>query len=526
MSNEITQPFFRPSAGERERSQKAVILRLALAVTALASIPIAILNLQQGATAFAAVLLVVAGACVFGLWLGKTGHDRLAAGLLCFLVFLAITFTLIDGAGLEDPAIVALPLFILISGFFFGMPAVLASTALSIGTVLSLFVLDRVGVLTLAAEPSPGRVVTICILLAAAAALVGVALRTWEGSLAALRQSEQRLDLAIHASGLAMWDWDLRTERLGVNDIWLASFGYPPDFAPSAQDWTDRIHPDDREWVMASLQAHLDGQTAAWSPQYRLIPMQGGLVWLQCLGRVMERDAQGKPLRVTGVHLDITERRQAEAALVHSERRFRVLSRELHDSVTQTLYSITLTLKAARIQWERDPANLTGLLTQLDGLAKSALEEMRTLLRQARPEVLEREGLVAAMRDHLEGLRLRGELEAIFEVEGDARLPVEAELALYRICQEALNNVIKHAGAVRARVRLTFGGGLACLDVEDQGKGFDPTVASPMGESMGLISMRDRAEALGGRCEISSAPGEGTRLHVEIPVASEIVQDA
>ena len=156
MSNEITQPFFRRSAGERERSQKAVILRLALAVTALASIPIAILNLQQGATAFAAVLLVVAGASVFGIWLGKKGHDRLAAGLLCFLVFLAITFTLIDGARLEDPAIVALPLFILISGFSFGMPAVLASTALSIGTVLSLFVLDRVGVLTLAAERRRG----------------------------------------------------------------------------------------------------------------------------------------------------------------------------------------------------------------------------------------------------------------------------------------------------------------------------------------------------------------------------------
>jgi signal transduction histidine kinase len=158
-------------------------------------------------------------------------------------------------------------------------------------------------------------------------------------------------------------------------------------------------------------------------------------------------------------------------------------------------------------------------------LAQSALAEMRSLISHLRPKTVTEEGLVPALRRHVaergdrDGLTVALRLEA-FEEE-DRRLPPEIEEALFRIVQEALNNVVKHAQTDRAEVRLRLRDELVSLLVEDPGVGFDPTRVSSGASHLGLTSMRERVRALGGTLEIESQPGAGTRIKVEVPLAEE-----
>ncbi|MFQ6058037.1 MAG: GAF domain-containing protein [Anaerolineae bacterium] len=205
---------------------------------------------------------------------------------------------------------------------------------------------------------------------------------------------------------------------------------------------------------------------------------------------------------------------QAQQLAVVEERQR--LARELHDSVTQSLFSMTLTAQAARTLLERDPQRAAPQLARLQELAQGALAEMRSLIFQLRPTAVEEEGLVSALRKHIAAVRSRDGLAVDLRVEGERRLPAEQEEGLFRIVQEALNNVVKHAQTERAVVELKMGEEAVFLLVADDGIGFDPRTAVREGETMGLINMRERAEMLGGTLEIDSRPGEGTRIIVVV----------
>jgi len=219
----------------------------------------------------------------------------------------------------------------------------------------------------------------------------------------------------------------------------------------------------------------------------------------------------------------IEQRLQVEEALRQSEMEKAVaaersrLARELHDAVTQTLFSMTLNAQAARTLLERDPERVEPQLARLQKLAQGALAEMRSLIFQLRPATTEQVGLVPALRKHLAELKSREGLEVELHVEGEEPLPREQERGLFRIAQEALNNVVKHAQTDRAEVTLTMKDGGTSLLIEDHGVGFDPSAFEPGKETMGLISMRERAELMEGIFEVESCPGEGTRIRVEIP---------
>jgi len=201
------------------------------------------------------------------------------------------------------------------------------------------------------------------------------------------------------------------------------------------------------------------------------------------------------------------------------------LARELHDSVTQTIFSMTLTAEAARILLERDPSKAGAQIDRLLELAQSALAEMRSLISHLRPKTVAEEGLIPALRRHVDergnqdGLTVALNLEGY--VEDDTRLPPETEEALFRIVQEALNNVVKHAQTDQAEVRLHLSDELVTLLIEDSGVGFDPAHVKLGTSHLGLTSMRERVKALGGRLEIESQPGAGTHIKVEVPLAKE-----
>jgi PAS domain S-box-containing protein len=209
-------------------------------------------------------------------------------------------------------------------------------------------------------------------------------------------------------------------------------------------------------------------------------------------------------------------RQQAQQAVVMAERHR--LARELHDSVTQSLYSLTLLAEG----WQRlaragKLASIEDSLAELGEIAQQALKEMRLLVHELRPPDLERDGLLEALHQRLGAVEKRAGVEARLMADDVVELPSTAESELYRIAQEALNNALKHAGATSVVVRISTDSGRFELEVVDDGRGFDlETVAGQHG--VGLVSMRERAEKLGGTLAVESHPGQGTKVKVSVEV--------
>lgn len=213
---------------------------------------------------------------------------------------------------------------------------------------------------------------------------------------------------------------------------------------------------------------------------------------------------------------------QAQQAAMLEERQR--LARDLHDSVTQSLYGVTMYAEAAaRLLSAGQTEIATDHLRELRGTAQEALQEMRLLLFELRPPVLEEEGLVAALQTRLEAVERRSGLEIALNIVGDEdQLPLYIEEALYRIALEALNNTLKHAQAHKVEVLLHHGPECVKLAVIDDGLGFDPANLRKKG-GMGLSNMQERARLAGGQLTVDSQPGEGTKVLVEI--AAETYQE-
>jgi signal transduction histidine kinase len=169
---------------------------------------------------------------------------------------------------------------------------------------------------------------------------------------------------------------------------------------------------------------------------------------------------------------------------------------------------------AARKQLH-NPVQAESALEYVQNLAEAGLAEMRALIFELRPEVLEKEGLVAAMRKQVEALEVRHKLKADFEGEGEPSLSFSHKQTLYRITQEALHNIVKHAKAKHVSVALKESENHINLTIKDDGIGFE--VNQNFSERLGLKSMRERTESLGGRFEIVSQPGQGTTILIDIP---------
>ena len=200
------------------------------------------------------------------------------------------------------------------------------------------------------------------------------------------------------------------------------------------------------------------------------------------------------------------------------------LARDLHDSVSQALFSMTLQTRGAQLALERegmDPAGPVGRrLADLKELTEGALAEMRMLIFELRPGAMQEEGLVAALRKLAQGVAARDAL--VVDVDAPVeRIPLRpvVEEQLYRLTQEALTNVVKHAYAERVRIALRDTAGQLALEIVDDGVGFDALIPRP--GHLGLGTMADRADSLGGRLEVVSHPGKGTTIRAVVPTRSQ-----
>jgi signal transduction histidine kinase len=208
------------------------------------------------------------------------------------------------------------------------------------------------------------------------------------------------------------------------------------------------------------------------------------------------------------------EQAQELASLQERQR----LARELHDSVSQALYGIGLGAHTAQEAVESDPEQARASLEYVIALTEAGLAEMRALIFELRPESLEMEGLVAALTKQVAALQTRHRINVDVSLDAEPDVSLELKHTLYRIAQEALHNIVKHAQASTVTLQLTQQNDEICLQVRDNGRGFDPAVPFP--GHFGVRSMQERAVKMGGTLVIKSAPEQGTSIDVRIPVVA------
>jgi signal transduction histidine kinase len=210
--------------------------------------------------------------------------------------------------------------------------------------------------------------------------------------------------------------------------------------------------------------------------------------------------------------------RGRELSIVEERNR---IARELHDSVTQKLFSLRLTADAASALLERDPARAAAELATVRTLAAEATEELRTIVVAARPADLRGDGLDIALRKQAELLdRVHRPAVRYVSCHCVPALTEARQQAVYRIAQEAVHNALRHAGATRIDMSMVSHDHTVVLEVRDDGAGFDPGAAESAagsGRRLGLASMRERARTAGGRFEVTSAPGRGTTVRLVVP---------
>jgi signal transduction histidine kinase len=193
------------------------------------------------------------------------------------------------------------------------------------------------------------------------------------------------------------------------------------------------------------------------------------------------------------------------------------LAHELHDAVAQKLFSLRLTAQAAAALVTRDPGRARQELRQVAQLAAEAADELRAAVIELRPAALDEDGLVATLRAQTQVLDRAHPASVTFDSGGVRALPAPQEAALLRVAQEALHNALRHAAPARVEVALLRRRAATVLRVADDGAGFDPNAVRAAGRHLGLVSMRDRAAAVGGALTVESEPGKGTVIEMEVP---------
>jgi signal transduction histidine kinase len=227
---------------------------------------------------------------------------------------------------------------------------------------------------------------------------------------------------------------------------------------------------------------------------------------------------QGLLTELQGTHRQLQEySAQVEELAIVQERSH--MARELHDSVTQTVFSMNLTVQAARMLVGKEASGVAQQLDRLQELARGATGEIQMLVSQLRPHSVTEEGLPAALHRLAVERQKRDGLEINLEINGEKQFPETILLGLFRIAQEALNNVAKHAGTPEAVIRLNLEDNPAYLEVEDHGCGFDTGKTVSGLSHFGLAGIADRARELGWELKIDSLPGRGTRIRVEEKLA-------
>ncbi|MBE0626168.1 MAG: PAS domain-containing protein, partial [Burkholderiales bacterium] len=341
-----------------------------------------------------------------------------------------------------------------------------------------------------------------------------------------LQQSKARLVAAAELAGLGFYEVDFGAGAIFVDDRLRDICGIPPDRRGGLQAlefWIDHLHPDDRASVLHKREQLHSGELSKLILEYRYLHPACGEKWIHHISVINDRDAAGRVAVTFGVLRDVTERKRVENEMRSLSRRLiqahederALLARELHDDVTQRL--AVLAIEVGRAELAAPDTAHAGAMRSLGAELVRLSEDIHSLAYQLHPSVLEELGLIEALRAECERRGRQGQLDLSLDLEPlPAIVEKEAELCLFRVAQEALNNVARHAGTRSASVTLRQMDGGLVLAVRDAGTGFDPEHPREPGH-LGLASMRERVQLVNGTLDIESAPGLGTTLVVWVP---------
>ncbi len=332
----------------------------------------------------------------------------------------------------------------------------------------------------------------------------------------ALRESEARLRRFYEAGLVGVISWNIDGEILEANDCFLDMVGYSrEELAAGEIDWLHMTPPESAcldEHSLAELRA--DGvNSAPFEKEY--LRKDGARVPVIVAGAMLDDERQEGVAFV----LDITDRKRAEQALRESEaekvaqRERSRMARDLHDSVTQALFAATMKAEALSLVDDTLSREASQLAEDVRRLSRGALAQMRTLLLELRGDRLEDVPIGQLLRHLVEAAESRASIDVQLTVRGDAHMPPELHVPIYRMAQEALSNVTRHAGASKAWVDLAREPGRIHLVVGDNGCGFEPSACDPT--HIGLASMRERAEEAGARLDVATELGSGTLITVD-----------
>jgi len=372
---------------------------------------------------------------------------------------------------------------------------------------------------------------------------------------ATLRESEERLHLAMEAGRVGIWEWEVGTERVTWSQGIYALLGYTPGAVTSThQALRQRIHPED---LTRHDQALRESMVCCedYACEFRVVWADGSVHWVEGRGQYAYVDnAEGISLRMRGVLSDVDRRKRAEEALrelnatlesrvtqrtaelLHRTRQLQKLTLELsetedrerkrmaeilHDDLQQVLAAAKFHVSLMRNRVKRD-SSLEATAGQIDQMLKDAIEKSRSLSHELSPAVMHHGDLAETLRWLANQVQTKHGLIVHVHAQGQVRLPSDALKGfLYKAAQELLFNVVKHARVQEARIRVRqYGRGIG-LSVSDRGRGFDPQELRDAA-GFGLLNIRERVELLGGRMKIKSAQGQGSRFLIVVPVGQEI----
>ncbi len=362
--------------------------------------------------------------------------------------------------------------------------------------------------------------------------------------LAELQESEAHFRAVFDnaAVGVALMSLDHKVVQINQTAMRLTGFGADE---MKGVDPVFMSFEEDRHIDAELYKELVEGKRDQYTVEKRYYKKNKTLFW----GRVNFSavcGADGKPKHIIGMIEDITEEKRAAERLAQQEQEYRRileqriaerteelshantllqqkaaqeavvaertrLARDLHDAVTQTLFSATLIADVLPQLWEINIAEGQKRLAELHQLTRGALAEMRTLLVELRPNALLEVPLPSLLRQLAEAITGRSRVDVQLSLDGDRSLPPDVQVALYRIAQEALNNVVKHARATQAMLTLRLGEQVR-LTITDNGTGFDP--AAVTADHLGLKIMRERAESIGAQLKVYSEPGDGAQISV------------
>jgi PAS domain S-box-containing protein len=374
-----------------------------------------------------------------------------------------------------------------------------------------------------------------------------------------LRESEARFRAMFENSAIGIGIMNLERKVLDMNPAMSRMLGYSREEL-IGQSPVLVTYPEDLSDSTQHFQDLISGKIENYVSERRYVRKSGGVFWAQ-VSMSMVRHADGSPNYLVGLIADIDAQKQAQAQLAEQEAEYLLtlqqrvherteelqqanqrlqkeieqrvkieqelankaaeeavaadrtrLARDLHDAVTQTLFSASLTAEVLPELWDMDINEAKKSTEELRQLTRGALAEMRTLLLELRPSTLTQTRLGDLIRQLCEAFIGRSRLPITLNIQGDCQLPPEVQVAIYRIAQESLNNVFKYARATQVDVNLYISDTTVNFVTCDNGIGFDMSTAKPT--SLGLSIMRERAEAIGAEFQITSAPGEGTCVEV------------